>query len=75
MTAQSDYLTVDEFAALLRMPRSSVYEAIAGKRLEHRRIGKSIRIHRDAGIVAADAAPARRRPRLVIVRNQRRASQ
>lgn len=69
------YLTVDEFAALLRLPRSSVYEAISAGRLEHRRVGRSIRIHRDAGVVAASPAPRRRRqPRLVIVRNQRRAT-
>lgn len=75
MDAEPVWLTVDEFAALTRMARSSVYEAVAGGRLEHRRIGKSIRIHRDAGFVAAEPRQARKRaPRLVIVRNQRRAT-
>lgn len=69
------WLTVDEFAALLRLPRSSVYEAISGGRLEHRRVGRSIRIHRDAGLVpAAPAKPRKRTPRVVIVRNQRRSA-
>ena len=70
MTEQPEYLTVEEFAALLRLPRSSVYEAISGGRLEHRRVGRSIRIHRDAGIVQASPTkrPAQRRRALVIVR-------
>ncbi len=71
MTEQpAEYLTVDEFAALLRLPRSSVYEAISGGRLEHRRVGRSIRIHRDAGFVQASPTkrPAQRRRALVIVR-------
>lgn len=70
MTEQpAEYLTVAEFCALLRLPRSSVYEAISGGRLEHRRVGRSIRIHRDAGFVQASPTkrPARRRA-LVIVR-------
>ena len=71
MTEQqpAEWLSVDEFAALLRLPRSSVYEAISGGRLEHRRVGRSIRIHRDAGFVQASPTkrPARRRA-LVIVR-------
>ena len=70
MTEQPEYLTVEEFAALLRLPRSSVYEAISGGRLEHRRVGRSIRIHRDAGFVQASPTkrPAQRRRALVIVR-------
>ena len=71
MTEQqpAEWLSVGEFAALLRLPRSSVYEAISGGRLEHRRVGRSIRIHRDAGFVQASPPkrPARRRA-LVIVR-------
>jgi excisionase family DNA binding protein len=71
----AEWLTVDEFAALLRMPRSSVYEAVSRGRLEHRRVGKSIRIHRDAGFVpVAPARPRKRAPRVVIVRNQRRSA-
>jgi excisionase family DNA binding protein len=72
--AEPVWLTVDEFADLLRLPRSSVYEAIAGGRLEHRRIGRNIRIHRDAGFVAAETR--RRRPQrspVVIVRNRKAA--
>ncbi len=71
MTEQpAEYLTVAEFCALLRLPRSSVYEAISGGRLEHRRVGRSIRIHRDAGFVQASPTkrPAQRRRALVIVR-------
>jgi len=70
------WLTVNEFSTLIRMPRSTVYEAVANGRLEHRRIGGSIRIHREAGIVAADGQPHRqsRKPRLVVVRTQRRAA-
>lgn len=66
----AEWLSVSEFAALLRLPRSSVYEAISGGRLEHRRVGRSIRIHRDAGIVQASQAKrtAGRRRALVIVR-------
>ena len=72
MTEQqpAEWLAVDEFAALMRLPPSSVYEAISGGRLEHRRVGRSIRIHRDAGIVQASPTkrPAQRRRALVIVR-------
>ena len=72
MTEQqpAEWLSVGEFAALLRLPRSSVYEAISGGRLEHRRVGRSIRIHRDAGFVQASPTkrPAQRRRALVIVR-------
>ena len=72
MTEQqpAEWLSVDEFAALLRLPRSSVYEAISGGRLEHRRVGRSIRIHRGAGCVEASPTkrPAQRRRALVIVR-------
>lgn len=69
------YLTVAQFAALLRLPPSTVYAAVSSGRLEHRRVGGSIRIHRDAGFVAADPKPARRRsPQIVLVRNQRRAA-
>lgn len=70
MTEQPEYLTVEEFCALLRLPRSSVYEAISGGRLEHRRVGRSIRIHRDAGFVQASPTKrtAGRRRALVIVR-------
>lgn len=72
MTEQqpAEWLSVDEFAALLRLPRSSVYEAISGGRLAHRRVGRSIRIHRDAGFVQASPTkrPVQRRRALVIVR-------
>lgn len=44
-----EVLTVDEAAGLLRMTRSSVYGAIRRKELPGvRRIGRSIRLHRDA---------------------------
>lgn len=71
----AEYLSVAEFSELLRVPVSTVYAAVQQKRLAHRRIGGSIRIHRDAGVVPAeDTAPVRRkRGGLIVVRGQRRA--
>ncbi|MGE3267137.1 MAG: helix-turn-helix domain-containing protein [Chloroflexota bacterium] len=74
MSEEPLYLTVAEFAELYRLPRSSVYEAIATERLAHQRVGKAIRIHRDAAFVPARPAMTRRRRRsrgLVIVRTNR----
>jgi excisionase family DNA binding protein len=62
------WLTVDEYATLYRLPRASVYAAVANGSLEHRRVGRNIRMHRDAGFVPATPQVRRRKPALVIVR-------
>lgn len=41
-----DVLTVDEGAALLRIGRRQMYEAIGRGEIPHRRIGRSIRLSR-----------------------------
>ncbi len=71
---EPNWLSAEQFAAMLSLPRSTVYDAVRTGRLEHRRIGGSIRIHRDAGLVPAVPRVKRpRTPQLVMVRNQRRA--
>ncbi|MBS3985689.1 MAG: helix-turn-helix domain-containing protein [Selenomonadales bacterium] len=42
------WLTVDEAAALLRVHVSTVYEMVSRKELPAKRIGRTIRIDRDA---------------------------
>jgi excisionase family DNA binding protein len=43
-----DVLTVDEVAALLRLNRKTVYEAIARREMPARRIGTAYRLSRSA---------------------------
>ncbi len=45
-----DVLTVDDVAALLKLGRNAVYEAVGRGEVPHRRIGKQIRFSR-AGIM------------------------
>ena len=47
-TFESDVLTVDQAAALLRVGRNAVYDAVNRGELPHRRIGKTIRLSRTA---------------------------
>lgn len=65
MTAQHDVLTVDELASLLRVSRNTAYQAInAGEIPGVRRIGRTIRISRDAVLVwlgGKDHVPRSRR--------------
>lgn len=46
--AAGDVLTVDEVAALLKVGRNAVYEAVGRNEIPHRRIGKQIRFSRRA---------------------------
>ena len=47
-TLESDVLTVDQAAALLRVGRNAVYDAVNRGEIPHRRIGKTIRLSRTA---------------------------
>jgi excisionase family DNA binding protein len=40
----SDFLSVDEFAARLKISRSTLYELVKQKRIAHLRIGDRIRM-------------------------------
>jgi excisionase family DNA binding protein len=44
----ADVLTVREAARLLRIGRNALYDAIGRNEVPHRRIGKNIRLSRDA---------------------------
>ena len=46
VAADPDVLTVEEGAALLRIGRNALYDAIGRCEVPHRRIGKSIRLSR-----------------------------
>jgi excisionase family DNA binding protein len=48
MTQENDVLTVDEAAAFLRIGRNQLYEAIARGEIPHARIGRTIRLSRQA---------------------------
>ena len=43
-----EVLTVDEVAALLRVDRKTVYEAVHRRQIPHVRVGRAIRIQRAA---------------------------
>lgn len=45
-TLDSDVLTVEEAAKLLRVGRNQLYDAVGRGDIPHRRIGKSIRLSR-----------------------------
>ncbi|MBX3159613.1 MAG: helix-turn-helix domain-containing protein [Deltaproteobacteria bacterium] len=47
-TAEPDVLTVEQGAALLRVGRNQLYDAIGRGEVPHRRIGRSIRLSRAA---------------------------
>ena len=57
---QSDILTIDEAAALLRIPRSSVYKLAQQGKIPAKKVGRHWRFHRQtivnwvAGPAAAD---------------------
>ncbi len=50
------YLTVEEAAAILRVDRKTVLKAVGQRTLPALRLGRAIRIHRDA-IVTYTAPP------------------
>lgn len=45
---KEDVLTVDEAAAFLRIGRNQLYDAIGRLEIPHRRIGRTIRLSRNA---------------------------
>jgi len=46
-TQESPILTIDELAALLRLNRKTVYELARNGEIPVRRVGRSLRAHRD----------------------------
>jgi excisionase family DNA binding protein len=46
VSTPNDVLTADEAAALLRVGRNQLYEAVSRGEIPHRRIGRSIRFSR-----------------------------
>lgn len=45
---EPEIMTVEEGAAFLRISRTALYDAIGRGEVPHRRIGRSIRLHRSA---------------------------
>lgn len=48
MTDPDQVMTVDEAAAFLRIGRNQLYDAIGRLEIPHRRIGRTIRLSRNA---------------------------
>ncbi len=64
MSQDPAFLTVDEYAALMRVPRSTAYEAIArGTVPGVTKVGRHIRIYRPAVIASVTGDSRVSRPR------------